>query len=88
MTNAKTITDAIKIVMLEVNRPITAREAYEGIVERGLYDFKAQNPPSVVQSQIRKHCLGVQAPAGSQMKYFKEVGDRKYQALETPQSAR
>ena len=48
------IEEAIKAVMREQNQPLTAKDAYAAIVERGLYEFHAQNPEHIVRTQIRR----------------------------------
>lgn len=57
------IIDAVVIVLKE-NGSLTSKEAYEKIIEKGLYNFGAKNPVNVVNSEIRCHCEGwiFQAP--------------------------
>ena len=43
-----TIIQAILNVMREAGRPLTPKEAYERILEKDLYSFRAQNPQGVV----------------------------------------
>ena len=35
------------------------KERYELITARGLYEFKAQNPKSILRSQLRRHTVNV-----------------------------
>lgn len=49
------IIDAVVIVLKE-NGSLTSKEAYEKIIEKGLYNFGAKNPVNVVNSEIRCHC--------------------------------
>lgn len=79
-----TITDAIKEVMRARGAPVTAREAYEAIIELGLYEFHAENPLHIVASQIRRHCRGLDFPSASETKYFELREDGKYFFLPQP----
>jgi len=76
-----TIIDAIKQVMLEKGEPLTAQEAYDGIMEAGLYDFHAEYPNRVVAGQIRRHCKGIDFPTASETKHFELCGSNKYFVL-------
>lgn len=78
-----TIIDSIKEVMRSQGSPLTANEAYQGIVERKLYEFHAKNPAQVVQMQIRRHCEGVDFPAAASTKHFRRVGENKFWLLES-----
>lgn len=79
-----TIVEAIKEAMKSAGKPLSAREAYEIIMARNLYTFKAANPQSIVASQIRKHCKGVNLPKITNTKYFEESTKGYFKALETP----
>lgn len=69
------IIDAVVIVLKE-NGSLTSKEAYEKIVERGLYNFGAKNPVHVVNSKIRCHCENLDFPSASPVKYFKITGKK------------
>lgn len=43
-------------VLAENKRSMTVDEIYEVIVSKGLYEFKAKSPKSVLRSQLRRHC--------------------------------
>lgn len=79
-----TIIEAIKTVMREQNNPLTAKEAYAAIVEKGLYEFHAQNPEHIVRTQIRRHCEGIDFPSAASTKHFKLVGDDRFYPLDKP----
>ena len=79
-----TIIQAIIKVMREAGCPLTPGEAYERIVERGLYEFRAQNPKGVVAAQIRRHCKGLEFPTAETKKYFELQPDGKFAALSKP----
>ena len=69
------IIDAVVIVLKE-NGSLTSKEAYEKIIEKGLYNFGAKNPVNVVNSEIRCHCEGLDFPSASPVKYFKITGKK------------
>lgn len=77
-----TITEAIKQVMKSRNSAMTVREAYRAIVDAGLYEFHADNPEHVVRSQIRRHCEGLDFPSAAPAKYFRLVGENRYEPIE------
>lgn len=76
-----TITEAIRLVMIKQNSPMTADEAYNSIIEAGLYTFHADNPKHVVRSQIRRHCEGVVFPSSSPTKHFVLVDENRYEPI-------
>lgn len=79
-----TIIEAIKEVMRENGAPMTAREAYNAIVERKLYEFHAQDPAHVVLMQIRRHSEGIDFATAAPTKHFRLVGDNKFFPLDQP----
>lgn len=79
-----TITNAIVSAMKDAGIPLTPAEAYERIVAKGLYEFHAQRPLSVVISQIRRHCKDLDFPSAAPTKYFGLSPDGKYFPLPTP----
>lgn len=76
-----TIVEAIKEVMRQAARPLSAREAYDSIVAQGLYQFQAKDPQHVVLMQIRRHCVGVDFPTASPTKHFRLHGDNTYSPM-------
>ena len=77
------IIDAVVIVLKE-NGSLTSKEAYEKIIEKGLYNFGAKNPVNVVNSEIRCHCEGLDFPSASPVKYFKITGKKGKHDLYIP----
>lgn len=76
-----TITEAIRLVMIKQNAPMTADEAYSAIVKAGLYTFHADNPKHVVRSQIRRHCEGLVFPSSSPTKHFVLIDENRYEPI-------
>jgi restriction system protein len=63
---------------------MTAREAYDAIVEADLNSFNADHPIGVVASQIRRHCKGLDFPSASEIKHFELRENGKYYFLASP----
>lgn len=68
-----TIVETLKIVLKTAEYGMTSKEAYDEIIRRKLYTFPAKKPDAVVNSMIRRHCLGLDFPTASPVKYFKIV---------------
>ncbi len=73
-----TIVEAIKAVLSDSPQGLSVEEIFDRIIARGLYSFKAAEPKHVVRSLIRRHCVGLNFPTASPVKYFKEVGESSY----------
>ena len=80
----RTIIDAIKEVMHTEQRPLTYKEAYEGIVAANLYQFRSTNPLHIVRMEIRRHAEGVDFPTAAPTKHFRLVGQFQYEPLLIP----
>ena len=65
-----TIVEAIQEVLRLAGKPLTYKEIYEKIIDSDLYRFGAKRPESVVHAKIRKHCIGLDFPSASPVKYF------------------
>lgn len=65
------IVDAITQVLKESNRPLSHHQIHNAIQKGELFSFGAKDPKSVVRSQIRKHCYGLDFPSASPKKLFK-----------------
>lgn len=64
------IVDAIKDVLMSNGRPMSHQQIYNAIKKDALFSFGAKDPASVVRSQIRKHCYGLDFPSASPKKLF------------------
>jgi restriction system protein len=82
-----TIVEAIQRVLGQALEPLSVDQIHSLILDRTLYSFKAVDPKSVVRSQVRRHCLGLDFPSASPVKYFKLAGDDRY-SLESTQGVR
>ena len=68
-----TIVEALKIIFESSKCGLTSKEAYNEIVRKNLYYFPAKKPEAVVNSTIRRHCLGLDFPTASPIKHFKII---------------
>lgn len=68
-----TIVEAVKMVLSSSDSGLTSREVYQQIIARNLYAFPAKKPDAVVNSTIRRHCLGLDFPTANPIKHFKIV---------------
>jgi restriction system protein len=84
LKNRLTINHAIITVMKQAGEPLTAKEAYDRIVTRSLYEFHAQQPAGVVVGQIRSHCKDLDFPSAAPTKYFGMTKDAKFYPLDSP----
>jgi len=66
MTIIEAIIEAFKIA----GKPLTYKEVYKTILDNKLYQFGAQQPEGVVHNKIRTHCVGLEFPSASPVKYF------------------
>ena len=69
------IVDALAEVLKD-NKSLTYIEAYQKIVEKDLYRFGAKDPEAAVNAKLRSHCVGLDFPGASPVKYFKIVGKK------------
>ena len=69
------IVDAL-IEVLRDNKSLTYKEAYKKIVEKNLYQFGAKDPEAAVNAKLRCHCVGLDFPSASPVKYFRIVGKK------------
>lgn len=69
------IVDALAEVLKD-NKSLTYIEAYQKIVEKDLYRFGAKDPEAAVNAKLRSHCIGLDFPGASPVKYFKIVGKK------------
>ena len=81
MKNKTTIIDAITKVLVQ-KAPLASNVIYDRIVANDFYQFKAQDPLSVVRVELRRHCQGVDFPTASKKKYFQILNDGTYCLIE------
>ena len=74
-----TIVESVRTVLSDKGA-LTISEIYKEIVDRKLYSFGAKNPVGVVGTEVRRHCVGLEAPSyntGS-VKYFRIASNDGY----------
>lgn len=69
-----TIVEAIRTVLADAPDGLTAKEIYQAIIRAGLYEFGAKNPVGVVNSQLRRRCVGLDFPTACPVKTFRISG--------------
>ncbi|MEZ6133957.1 MAG: hypothetical protein R3C53_03505 [Pirellulaceae bacterium] len=53
------------VTVLEANKaPMTAKEIYDSINSKQLYEFKAKDPFAILRAQLNKHCVENQSKVG------------------------
>lgn len=70
------IVDAITNVLESHGKPMGHIQIYNEIKKQKLFSFGAKDPISVVRSQIRKHCFGLNFPSASPKKLFIVVDNK------------
>lgn len=65
MKAKRTITETAIEVLKSSEGTMSIQEVYQGIVDRSLYVFHAQNPLDVVRVELRKHSVGIDFPTAS-----------------------
>ena len=65
-----TILEAIQEVLKNQTDGLTAKEIYEEIVTRNLYQFGAKHPDQVVNGEIRRHYVDLDFSTAAPNKYF------------------
>lgn len=78
----KAIHEVAAEVLAEHKRPMTADEIYESITSRGLYEFKARSPRSVLRSQLRRHAANAKSPHQAKNSIFNVSADGKFSLIE------
>ncbi|HFD31329.1 MAG TPA: restriction endonuclease [Gammaproteobacteria bacterium] len=76
-----TIIEVIKETIRLANRPLSVNQIFESIVKNNLYEFNTKYPKGVVNSQLRRHCRGIDFPSANPVKHFKIIGKNKYDIL-------
>lgn len=78
------IHEAISEVLRRAGRALAAREIYEEIEKRALYEFKAVDPLHVVSSVLRRHAKELDFPSARGVKYFSMTSDGRFALLRKP----
>lgn len=65
-------------ILAEQKNAMTSDEIYDAITNRGLYEFKAQSPRSVLRSQLRRHCVNVNGVNQASKPVFNVSPDGRY----------
>jgi len=74
----RTINQAIIDVLQKEGKPLTIKDIYNKIIKDDYYRFRAENPPNIVRTQIRRHCVNLDFPSASSTKLFQALKDGTY----------
>lgn len=73
-----TIVEAAREAIRRHGSPMTVEEILQRINADNLFAFKASKPRSVLKTQIRRHCVGIDTRASSDRKVFQEQSSGRY----------
>ena len=79
-----TIHEAITRVLREKQQALTAEEILSAVRAANLYEFKAQDPLSILNTTLRRHCKDRNFSSARAMKYFAKDAEGKWSLLDTP----
>lgn len=71
MKRERTISQAIKIVLKDKPLGMTYKQIYQSVIDDGLYEFGAKNPEGALHQELRRHCIDINFPIASPVKYFR-----------------
>jgi hypothetical protein len=73
-----TIKDAIIKVLETEKHPLKPSDIYQKIVELNLYTFKTQSPISIIASELRKNCVGIDLKKSRPERLFEAKENGKF----------
>lgn len=76
-----TIIEAALTVLKSANKPLSKDEIYDAICNDNLFEFRAQDPKSILNAQLRKNTLGFMGKSGASKPLLRQLDDKKYQPL-------
>jgi glycerol-3-phosphate dehydrogenase len=68
-------------ILAEYQRPMTADEILNIALSKGLYEFKAKSPKSVLRSQLRRHCSNISGPNQASSPLFHAHEDGRFSLI-------
>lgn len=75
-----TLNNAIKKV-LSANESLRPKEIYEKIIEQKLFQFESNNPIGIVNSEVRKSCVGINLKKSKPSREFELEAGNKYRLI-------
>jgi restriction system protein len=84
MLKKRTIKEAAIEALKRANKPLPIRELYDLIIKQDLYRFNAQDPQNILNTEIRRHCEGVDFPTAHPNKIFQILTDGTYWIKDVP----
>ena len=77
----KTIHQVAADILAEQGQPMSVEQIYEIVVARGLYEFKAKNPMSVLRSQLHRHSNNDTSRNKAKRQVFEVTADGRFKLL-------
>lgn len=71
--DGKTIAEAALSIVMDHPEGLTCKQIYDEIIAKNLYEFKAENPESVLKIEIRRRCQNVEISKSYETKWFRIV---------------
>ncbi len=68
-------------ILAEQGQPMSVEQIYEIVVARGLYEFKAKNPMSVLRSQLHRHSNNDTSRNKAKVQSFDVTADGRFKLL-------
>ena len=78
MAEAKTVREAIEVVLSQRQQALSLQEIYEEICRQKLYEFKAKDPIGVVRSQLKRNCEGAPVKNTATRAIFTKTDDGRF----------
>lgn len=69
--DGKTIAEAALSIVMDHPEGLTCKQIYDEITAKNLYEFKAENPESVLRIEIRRRCQNVEISKSYETKWFR-----------------
>ncbi len=69
--DGKTIAEAALSIVMDHPEGLTCKQIYDEIIAKNLYEFKAENPESVLRIEIRRRCQNVEISKSYETKWFR-----------------
>ena len=76
-----TIIEAALTVLKAANKPLSKEEIYAEICRGSLFEFKAQDPKSILNAQLRKNTQGFMGKSSAPKPLLRQLDDKKYQPI-------
>jgi len=80
----RTIKEAALAVLTKLQKPLSAKDIYTKIIEWDYYRFNAEDPLHIVNTELRRHSIGIDFPTAHKKKYFQFLNSGNYWIADVP----